>query len=40
MNPQSKILLIEDNPGITAALKKELQAEGYQVTTATRPISL
>src|SRR5664280_1881925 len=36
MNPQSKILLIEDNPGITAALKKELQAEGYQVITAAR----
>ena len=36
MNPQSKILLIEDDPGIAAALKKELLAEGYQVTTATR----
>jgi DNA-binding response OmpR family regulator len=36
MNPQPKILLVEDDPGIAAALKKELQAEGYQVVTATR----
>ena len=31
MNPQPKILLIEDDPGIAAGLKKELQSEGYQV---------
>ena len=36
MNPQPKILLIEDDAGIAAALKKELQAEGYQVAVATR----
>jgi len=36
MNPQPKILLIEDDASIAAALKKELQAEGYQVATATR----
>ena len=36
MKPQPEILLIEDDPGITAALKKELQAEGYRITTATR----
>ena len=36
MNPQPKILLIEDDPGIAAALKKDLQAEGYQVATAVR----
>jgi len=36
MNPQPKILLIEDDPGIAAGLKKELQSEGYHVATATR----
>jgi nitrogen regulation protein NR(I) len=36
MNPQPKILLIEDDPGITAALKKELQAEGYSVAATLR----
>ena len=36
MNPQPKILLIEDDPGIAAGRKKELQSEGYQVTTPTR----
>ena len=36
MNPQPKILLIEDDPGITAALKKELQAEGYSVAVTMR----
>lgn len=36
MNSQPKILLIEDDPGIAAALKKELGAEGYQVALATR----
>ncbi|HOW65129.1 MAG TPA: sigma-54 dependent transcriptional regulator [Candidatus Paceibacterota bacterium] len=36
MNPQPKILLIEDDPGIVAGLKKELQSEGYHVATATR----
>jgi len=36
MKPQPKILLIEDDAGIAAALKKELQAEGYHVTAATR----
>lgn len=36
MNSQPKILLIEDDPGITAALQKELQAEGYHVAVATR----
>ena len=36
MNSPPKILLIEDDPGIVAALEKELQAEGYQVAAATR----
>lgn len=36
MKSRPEILLIEDDPGITAALKKELLAEGYQITTATR----
>ncbi|MHB8522867.1 MAG: sigma 54-interacting transcriptional regulator [Limisphaerales bacterium] len=36
MNPQAKILLIEDDAGIVAALRKELQAEGYQVAAAVR----
>jgi nitrogen regulation protein NR(I) len=36
MNPQPKILLIEDDPGITSALKKELQAEGYSVVVTMR----
>ena len=36
MNPQAKILLIEDDASIVAALKKDLQAEGYQVTAADR----
>jgi len=36
MKPQPKILLIEDDPSITSALKKELQTEGYYVSTATR----
>jgi nitrogen regulation protein NR(I) len=36
MNPQPKILLIEDDSSITTALQKELQTEGYQVTVAMR----
>jgi nitrogen regulation protein NR(I) len=36
MNSQPKILLIEDDAGITSALKKELQAEGYSVSVAMR----
>ena len=36
MNPQPEILLIEDDPGVADGLKKELQAEGYRVATATR----
>jgi nitrogen regulation protein NR(I) len=36
MSPQPEILLIEDDAGISAALKKELQGEGYQVAVATR----
>ena len=36
MNSQTEILLIEDDASIAAALRKELQAEGYQVVTATR----
>jgi len=36
MNPHPKILLIEDDTGVAAGLKKELQAEGYLVATATR----
>ena len=36
MNPQPKILLIEDDSGITSALKKELQAEGYSVAVTMR----
>lgn len=34
MNLQPKILLIEDDPGITTALEKEFQAEGYRVAVA------
>ena len=30
------ILLVEDDAGIAAALKKDLQAEGYEVAIATR----
>ena len=36
MNLRPKILLIEDDPGITSALQKEFQAEGYQVAVAMR----
>src|SRR6516225_3995652 len=36
MNSTSKILLIEDDIAIAAALKKELQGEGYQVGVVTR----
>jgi DNA-binding response OmpR family regulator len=36
MNPHPKLLLIEDDPGIAAGLKRELLAEGYQVATAPR----
>ena len=36
MNQRPKILLIEDDSGIAAALKKDLQAEGYDVAVATR----
>lgn len=36
MSPQPKILLIEDDSGVTAALEKDLQAEGYQVAVAMR----
>lgn len=36
MIPPPEILLVEDDPGIAAALNKELQAEGYRVTVATR----
>ena len=36
MSSRPKILLIEDDPGISAALTKELQAEGYEVAMATR----
>jgi DNA-binding NtrC family response regulator len=36
MNPRPKILLIEDDAGIAAALKKDLQTEGYEVAVATR----
>ena len=36
MNPRPKILLIEDDAGIAAALKKDLQTEGYEVAVAVR----
>jgi DNA-binding NtrC family response regulator len=36
MNLPAKILLIEDDRGIAAGLKKELLAEGYLIDTATR----
>jgi nitrogen regulation protein NR(I) len=36
MNPPTTILLIEDNSGVAAGLKKELEAEGYLVAVATR----
>ncbi|MDE3066808.1 MAG: sigma-54-dependent Fis family transcriptional regulator [Verrucomicrobiota bacterium] len=36
MNRPPSILLIEDDAGIVAALKKQLQTEGYQVALATR----
>ena len=36
MNPRPKILLIEDDAGIAAALKKDLQTEGYEVAVAAR----
>ena len=36
MNLKPRILLIEDDAGISAALKKELQAEDYLVATAAR----
>lgn len=36
MNSQSKILLIEDDSAIAAALRKELSAEGYQVAVVLR----
>ncbi len=36
MNPRPKILLIEDDLGIASALKKDLEAEGYEVAVAVR----
>jgi nitrogen regulation protein NR(I) len=36
MNPQARILLIEDDSGVSSALEKELRAEGYRVATAAR----
>ena len=36
MKSRPKIQLIEDDASIAAALKKELQAEGYEVAVATR----
>jgi nitrogen regulation protein NR(I) len=36
MNPRPKILLVEDDAGIAAALKKDLRAEGYEVAVAVR----
>lgn len=36
MNSRAKLLLVEDDPGVAAALKKELGAEGYEVALATR----
>src|SRR6058998_3361158 len=36
MKSRPKILLIEDDAGIVGGLKKELQAEGYEVAVATR----
>jgi len=36
MNSPSKVLLIEDDEGIAAAMRKELSAEGYEVAVKTR----
>lgn len=36
MTTRPKLLLVEDDPGIAAALKKEFQAEGYDLLLATR----
>ncbi|MBI4664233.1 MAG: sigma-54-dependent Fis family transcriptional regulator, partial [Verrucomicrobia bacterium] len=36
VKPKPKILLIEDDAGIVGGLKKELQAEGYEVAVANR----
>src|SRR5438309_10725286 len=36
MKSRPKILLIEDDASIVGGLKKELQAEGYEVAVATR----
>jgi len=36
MKSQPKILLIEDDASIVGGLKKELQAEGYEVAVAER----
>ncbi len=36
MKMKSRILLIEDDASIVGGLKKELQAEGYEVAVAER----
>ncbi len=36
MTTRPKLLLVEDDPGIVAALKKEFQAEGYDLLLASR----
>jgi nitrogen regulation protein NR(I) len=36
MRAQPRVLLVEDDPGIVAGLRKELQSEGYDVAVALR----
>jgi DNA-binding NtrC family response regulator len=36
MNPKPRVLVIEDDPGVAGSLKKELEAEGYDVAVALR----
>ena len=34
MHPRPRVLVIEDDPGVAGSLKKELEAEGYEVAIA------
>jgi DNA-binding NtrC family response regulator len=36
MNPKPRVLVIEDDPSVAGSLKKELEAEGYDVAVALR----